>query len=130
MDILADVRRTFCRRPHKIPADAEYWNSMSDRCTLRPQNCPTGIPADVRSLFLIIFFCLLADVADIVFQYSAWMSIRCPQGILAENSCNGGHLGYGFKVSKIQHIKNQQFQLALVISGLKHMHPRDKTRDI
>ena len=67
---------------------------MSDRCPMRQHNCPTGIPADVRSLFLIIFFCLLADVADIVFQYSAWTSVRCPQGILAENSCNGGHLGY------------------------------------
>ena len=69
---------------------------MSNRCLLHPQNCPTGIPEDIRSLFLIIFFCLLADVADIVFQYSAWRSIRCPQGILAEISCNGGHLGYGY----------------------------------
>ena len=113
-DILADIQRTFCGRPtdiladilrtsdghssgrpHKIPADAEYWNRMSDRCPLRPQNCPTGIPADVHSVFLIIFCCLLAEVADIVFQYSAWTSVRCPQGILAENSCNGGHLGYG-----------------------------------
>ena len=41
------------------------------------------------------FFCLLGDVADIVLKYSAWMSVRCPQRILAENSCNGGHLGYG-----------------------------------
>ena len=56
---------------------------MSDRCPLRPQNCPTGISADFRSLFLLIFFCLLADVADIVFQYSAWTSVRCPQGIQA-----------------------------------------------
>ena len=55
-DILADVQWTFCGRPHKIPADAEYWNRISDRCPLRPQNCPTGIPADVRSLFLINFF--------------------------------------------------------------------------
>ena len=67
---------------------------MSDRCPLRPQNCPTGIPADVCS-FSDNFFCLLGDVADIVFQYSAAMSVRCPQGILVENSCNGGHLGYG-----------------------------------
>ena len=55
-DILADVQWTFCGRPHKIPGDAEYWNRMSDRCPLRPHNCPTGIPADVRSLFLKIFF--------------------------------------------------------------------------
>ena len=55
-DILADVRWTFCGRPHKIPADAEYWNRMPNRCPLRLQNCPTGIPADVLSLFLIIFF--------------------------------------------------------------------------
>ena len=55
-DILADVQWTFCGRPHKIPADAEYWNRMSNRCPLRPHNCLTRIPADVRSLFLIIFF--------------------------------------------------------------------------
>ena len=104
-DILADILRTSdghsSGRPHKIPADAEYWNRMSDRFPLRPQNCPTGIQADVRSLFLIIFCCLLEDVADIVFQYSAWTSVRCPQGILAENSCNGGHLGYGSSGSQI-----------------------------
>ena len=29
------------------------------------------------------------------------------------------------QVSKIHNIKNQQFQSALVISGLKHMHPSD-----
>ena len=96
---LTDILRTSdghsSGRPHKIPADAEYWNRMSDRFRLCPQNCPTGILADVPSLFLIIFCCLLADVVDIVFQYSAWTSVRCPQGILAEKSCNGGYLGYG-----------------------------------
>ena len=51
MDILrtSDGHSSGC--PHKIPADAEYWNRMSDRFPLRPQNCLTGIPADVRSLF-------------------------------------------------------------------------------
>ena len=51
---LRDILRTSdghsSGRPHKIPADAEYWNRMSDRCPMRPQNCPTGIPADVCSL--------------------------------------------------------------------------------
>ena len=33
------------------------------------------------------------------------------------------------QLSKIYNIKSQQFQSALVIYGLKHLHPCDKMRD-
>ena len=142
LDILADVRhvltdnqRTFWRTSDGHSADVRrtFWRTSDGHSAdvrikfQRMWSIGTECPTDVRCFhrmsdrnssgrplsFSDNFFCLLVDVADIVFQYSAWTSVRCPQGILAENSCNGGHLGYGLAAAHQAFLSHGQSILAV-----------------